>query len=338
MIAKAHPRLCRSRSACVSVVLALCVLCVPFEASCAEYIRVCSFNIAEFGEGDHHLTRDLPFIAKMLYEADLDLIALQEVGVRPQGESQVAELRKELNKLVPAGEAKYFYVVTPQSGDERCAVIYRFPVVQDEGIWWLDNDKVSGSPEQGGERYFRVPVGLMFHAGEFDFVLFIVHLTWGKLDRRLSEIADLREELRYPDDEKDWIVLGDMNRYGRYSKSSAKAFDQLLQDSDWNGFYRFPLLEAVTDPDDMKVYRAEKDEYSTTIAESKNLYDQFILTAGLETEFEPDDPKFGEDVGIIAFDMQEPYASMSDDNAVKYSVSDHRPVWIRLRYDVGDDD
>jgi hypothetical protein len=231
----------------------------------------------------------------------------------------------------------YFRAVTLQSGDERCAVIYRDPVILGDDILWLDDDKDPANPLAGGEVFYRVPPAIPFRAGSFDFYVVILHLAWGDLDRRENEVKALRAFLRDDDDpEKDWIVLGDMNRYGKYSATSAKAFNQLLT-SNWKKFYRFPLLEAITDPDNMKVSLASKDEWSTTIADSRNLYDQFIITAGAYAEFETDDPVIGTHVGVIPFDRDPPYDGQ-DHNVVKYTVSDHRPIWARFRIDLGDDD
>ena len=50
----------------------------------------------------------------------------------------------------------------------------------------------------------------------------------------------------------------DMNRYGKYRKAaSGKAFDELLTDG-WRQHYRLPLLEAITDPDDMTVWAPDE--------------------------------------------------------------------------------
>ena len=87
----------------------------------------------------------------------------------------------------------------------------------------------------------------------------------------------------------------------------------------------------------MKVSKASTDEFSTTVAKSKNMYDQFIITKGVDHEFGAESADRS-DVGIIAFDMEEPYKSITDHNEVKYRVSDHRPIWIRLRIDGNDDD
>lgn len=320
------------------VILVFLLSTAAVQVVAEDYIRIASFNIAELGEGSHPDTRDLDHIAKMLYDTKLDLIAIQEVGVKEAAESQLNALTQKLNAHLTGNQPRYFYMVTPLTGDERYAVIFRAPVVLGDDISWLDTDHDPSNPGAGGTTYFRVPAAIPFSAGGFDFMVVIVHLRWGNLEGRTAEVAALRELLMSVDEsEDDWIVLGDMNRYGKYSKGSTKkAFDQLLK-GNWQQRYRFPLLEAITDPDDMTVYRASTDAHSTTVAKSMNIYDQFIITAGAFNEFGTTEPVFGEHVGIVPFDQEAPYKTM-DHNSIKYKVSDHRPVWLRFRIDQNDDD
>ena len=232
----------------------------------------------------------------------------------------------------------FSHYITPLTGGERYAVIYRHPVSMGDEIWWVDEDKDPDDPAAGGQIFYRVPVEIPFQAGQFDFILVIVHLTWKNRERRTEEMRALSDFMREEDpEESDWIVLGDLNRYGLYKEGDKKAFDLLLE-GEWQDKYRFPLLEAVTEPDDMKVFRADEDQHSTTVAKGNNLYDQFIITKGVNHEFGSESAEFGEDVGIIAFDMEEPYASIRDHNRLKCTVSDHRPIWMRLQIDKTDDD
>lgn len=318
------------------VLLAACAF-LPVGAFSAEYIRVASFNIAELGEGGHSATRDWLAIAKMLADNKLDLIAIQEVGVGPQADEELALLVGKMNGCAD-GDPQYVYLITPQSGDERCAFIYRAPVVHEGEVLWLDDDKDAGNPRKGGKVFFRIPVAVGFQARDFDFVLVSMHLHWTDVEQRGREVAALKQFLSDDSDvEKDWIVVGDMNRYGKCTKTGSKPFDKLLA-GNWKPKYRFPLLEAITEPDDMKIWKAPKDEYGTTISGNGAIYDQIIITSGAYREFETDDPVFGTNVGIIAFDREEPYVSQTDHNRVKYSVSDHRPIWAQFRVDAGDDD
>lgn len=317
---------------------------IPFLAFTAtsgiaeEYIKIASFNIAEFGESNHPDTRDLDYIADLLRSQDLDLIALQEVGTVENGEKQVTKLVKKMNEKLNSGESHYFPFISPKTGDERYAFIFRFPVILEDDHVWLDKFQDPTDPSEGGKKYYRIPYAVAFKANDFDFYIVNMHLSWGDLQKRTMELKALRKYLlKNNEGEDDWILLGDMNRYGKYAKSKKKAFDQLLK-GNWKSYYRFPLLEAITEPDDMKVYRAAEDKYSTTVAKGKNIYDQIIITEGAFHEFGIEDSVLGEDVGIVAFDMEPPFKDMSDHNEVKYRVSDHRPIWIRMRIDFPDDD
>lgn len=316
------------------IVLTTFLLLLPIVGYTQQYIRIGSFNIAELGEGNHASKRDEKYIANMLRNANLDLIGIQEVGVNDGGETQI----DRIIELMSNGGNEYYWYILPQTGDERTAFIYRDPIIVHDEIYWLDDDKDPSNPGAGGKKYFRIPAAVEFQAGNFDFLVVNVHFAWGNLNRRKSEVKALKKYLRAHDPyEDDYIIIGDMNRYGKYNKgSTGKAFDELLK-GNWKRRYRFPLLEAITEPDNMKVYQAATDAQSTTIAKSKNLYDQIIITAGAYNEFEADSPVLGTNVGIVAFDMESRFNGLGH-NAIKYRVSDHRPIWARFRIDLQDDD
>ncbi len=91
----------------------LLLLALPAQAQ--EFIRLASFNIAEFGEGDHPTDdRDLDRIAEMLTDGDFDLIAIQEVGTVPGGATQITALVTRMNDL-HTNDPEYFSAITPSS-------------------------------------------------------------------------------------------------------------------------------------------------------------------------------------------------------------------------------
>ena len=63
-----------------------------------------------------------------------------------------------------------------------------------------------------------------------------------------------------------------------------------------------------------------------------------MVSKGSDHEFTAD-PKFGEDVGLVEFDQEEQFKWVTDSwhDAIRM-LTDHRPVWIRLRTDKSDDD
>lgn len=304
-----------------------------------EYIRIASFNIADFGEPVPSENRDLKAIANILVGNQLDLIALEEIGTQPEAENELKTLIREMNRSASGSSKYYKYYITPLSGDERFAVLYRSPVIKSGDTEWLEPFKNPGKPQAGGKHFLRIPPILDFKAGNFDFKLIIMHLTWGNLQRRSVEYQFINQYLRTPKTgEQDWIFAGDMNRYGKVKKGETENdFDIFLLDG-WKSFFRFPLLETVTEPDDMSLLKAPKDEYATTIAENRMMYDQFIISQGTYREFGSNDPRFGINAGIIAFDRMPPYNQIKDHNELKYLISDHRPVWVRFRIDLPDDD
>ena len=105
--------------------------------------------------------------------------------------------------------------------------------------------------------------------------------------------------------------------------------------------FRFPLLEAIENDEpsfDPNTKDAPEDQHSTTTSKKKSIYDQIIISKGSYTEF-PNSPQLGTDVGIVAFDNDTHYEwFVSDWHKVTRMLSNHRPVWIRLRIDLPDDD
>lgn len=134
------------------------------------------------------------------------------------------------------------------------------------------------------------------------------------------------------------MVLGDFNRFLNDSDESEWG---KIYTPDHAGKYRFALLEAIereVPGFDPRNDEAPEDRFSTTTAKKRSIYDQIIIAMGTFAEF-TDDPAFGTDVGIVAFDDDPHYEWFVDNWHLATSMlSDHRPVWIRLRIDGPDDD
>ena len=183
------------------------VFCSCATVFAQQHIRVASFNIADFGEGSHPAQRELDTIAQMLIDADLDLIAIQEVGTVTGGETQLEALRGEMNQRVGTGEPRFISWISLVTGDERYGVLYRDPVVLGDEVLWLDEDEDPNNPRRGGEIFTRIPVAVPFEAGNFDFFVIIVHLAATNKNVRRNEIEALRVFLMGVDpDEDDWIA------------------------------------------------------------------------------------------------------------------------------------
>jgi hypothetical protein len=68
---------------------------------------------------------------------------------------------------------------------------------------------------------------------------------------------------------------------------------------------------------------------------------QIIIYAGAYREFgmlqDNLDARFGQNVGIEDFENKDEHSGMNF-YQLKYTISDHRPVWAKFRINLGDDD
>ena len=342
---------------------AQCLLCATCLATIAlhlpaaaapndRYIRIATFNIANFGDADEY-KRSLIALTNVILETDADLIALQEVepperdveARRGPGAAQVRRLTELLNIAAEHRHTpKYEYAVPADyTGDETVAFLYRPPVARDGPITLLPHDS---DPDQDRKPAFqRVPHVAPFRAGNYDFLVVNAHL-YTKIDGvssegRSDELAILAEWLaaRRRAAEKDAIVLGDLNRF-LYDDKTKAAWGRIYT-ANHVGKYRFPLLEAIrreAPSFDPRWDDAPEDRFSTTTSRGKRIYDQILISKGSFAEF-TQQPRFSVDVGIVPFDDDPHYNWFIDDwNKATRMLSDHRPVWIRLRIDGPDDD
>jgi len=318
----------------------LAVLAVLGHAEPA-YVRIGSFNIANLGATKEY-ERSLISLVNIVRTMDADVIAIQEVEPSDLGRAQLARFVDLLNMAEEYYDAEqYDYAVSEEGpGDELTAFLWRAPVTMTGEIAPLDHES---DPDGDGVRTFqRVPGVALFKAGNTDFYVVNCHLytkTRGTTSEgRAEELAAIRAWLEdlADEDEKDALVLGDFNRF----LNGKSAWKQVMAPG-CERWYRFPLLEAISaeapgfDPakDD-----APEDRLSTTTSEKRSIYDQILLAAGSYREF-TETPVLGVDVGIVDFDNDPHYEWVVGSwyNAIK-TLSDHRPIWIRLRIDQPDDD
>jgi endonuclease/exonuclease/phosphatase family metal-dependent hydrolase len=251
-------------------------------------IRIATWNLRKFSERDGagQYPPDLVEIAGIIKAAQFDLIAIQEV----QREGQIVEkLRRQLNE-------PWRHVVSERTGNnERYAFLYRGDRV----------DIVDGSAKLivGPETvvFDRVPFAASFRAGNFDFMLVTVHLSFADHARRAAEataLAGLARRMVESGSEKDLIVLGDFNEQRQRPNLG------LFERDGW-----------------MKLNR------DATNLGSSEVYDNLLI-----------DRRFtGEWTGVAGtwrFDEMD-YAN--DDKAASELVSDHRPAWGEFGV-VGPDD
>lgn len=155
-----------------SILLAALLFSPTSSPAAPKYVKVATFNIAEFGEGDHPDTRDELAIAKIPVKADLDLIAIPEGGTGDGGEAQVKAITAHMNDQFGNDLNPYDCTISVfETGDERYGFIWRNPVVMTSAI-----KKMQDRQEYKGSSFVRTPVFCGFRAGDFDFVLMNVHL------------------------------------------------------------------------------------------------------------------------------------------------------------------
>ena len=175
-----------------------------------------------------------------------------------------------------------------------------------EVVEMIDSVRVDPDPQ---DDFDREPAWATFRTldGTLDFTLIAVHITWGtRVGPRKEEIRALaqvwdRTQRATPDDD-DLVLVGDFNR-----KVGDDAF--------------IPLLSLPG------MVRANEETGPTNIS-SNTTYDQIFISREVTREWT------GE-YAVIAFDE---LFFDNNDALAKEAVSDHRPVWIRMRIPAQDDD
>jgi endonuclease/exonuclease/phosphatase family metal-dependent hydrolase len=250
-------------------------------------IRIATWNLKKFSDGGEQ-PPDLVEIAAIIKAEQFDLVAIQEV----QRDGQIVEkLRRQLNE-------PWRHVVSPRTGSnfERFAYLWRSDRV----------DIVDGSARlaagPGTEVFDRKPYVARFRAGEFDFMLAQVHLSFGNVGRRSSEVsalAILAKKMVGEEGERDVILLGDFNE--QRGRPNLQLFDA-------QGWRRLNL--------------------EATNLSSTEIYDNVIIDPAATKEW-------AGRVGLVRFDETR---YDNDDRAAAEMVSDHRPVWAEFMIAGPDDD
>ena len=210
-------------------------------------------------------------------------------------------------------------VGTTSGTQERYGVIYREAVFDQKWTRQLPDKKLSdldlGTPDadytdltvDSNLMFDREPfaVCLKTDDGRLDFVLMVVHITWGDYTGpRICEIRALKAYYGevFPD-EHDVLICGDFNR---------KADD----DKSLGWLARTAGLVTTT------------SQSVPTHISSDTTYDQIVICREYTTEYAGTH-------GVLAFDET---MFGDDDAAANVALSDHRPVWIALAVPAADDD
>lgn len=151
-----------------------------------------------------------------------------------------------------------------------------------------------------------------FRSGNFDFVLFAVHIRWGDTtEARRHELETIAEWLDAKRNEpnaedKDIIVMGDFNIESRTDK----------------------LYKAITSKGLVLPKALAKSDFGTNLAKDKR-YDQ-IFHYSLYPE------NFTDKGGVLDFYTggTEPLFPGMDKEKFTFQMSDHLPLWMQIDTDI----
>ena len=194
-------------------VLALLVLVALSILTVADTtVTIASWNVCNLGANTDVSTR-----AEVV--AQFDIVALQEVEA-------IAGLDRLVQEVESDTGLDWEYAVSTRVGEGKAAEYYAF-VYRTDRVSYVECS-AGIYPEPTPEDFSREPFFATFRAGEFDFTLITVHITWGRRAslrtaecRRLAEVWQYVQDL--DPDENDLILVGDFNR----DKPTHSAFNDL---------------------------------------------------------------------------------------------------------------
>jgi endonuclease/exonuclease/phosphatase family metal-dependent hydrolase len=214
----------------------------------AETIRLCSFNIQNFGVSKMAKPEVVSILTDIVSRADVT--AIQEV--RSADIAPVAEFMR----LLPP---KYAYVLGPREG--RTGSKEQYWIIYDSTKLRLIDEHTWADPE---DIFERNPLGAYFQTNAaFDFILINNHIQPTNAVREIAALPDVVHYFQDLWDERDVVLVGDFNADG--------------------GYYAETALTAIFPEHE---YRSIiTNDYDTTVAVSDNTYDRIIITASAEEDY-----------------------------------------------------
>lgn len=287
----------RWRLVSCATVLGLLQALVAGASTTENQVTIASWNVCNLGANTSVVTR-----AEVI--RNFDIVALQEVK-SPEGLGRLLACVETLTG------SDWDYVPSLLVGSGKAVEYYAFIYRTDRVAY------VSGSsgtyPEALPTDFSREPFYATFRAGEFDFTLITVHITWSAFGsqrtaecRRLRSVWDYVQNLDQAED--DLILLGDFNR----DRPTHSAFDQLWQVG------LTPLLSAS----------GTRTTFGRTLA-GGSWYDNIWIDPTCTTTSE-----LSGQLGAGTPSLNSYGAGCSE---CLRGVSDHCPVWATFRTDSDDD-
>jgi len=250
----------------------------------SDTIIIANFNIQVFGKAKVRKTDVMVVLAKTI--SQFDIVAIQEI--RDASGTAI----KNLESAVNAMGTDYEYRIGPRLGrtssKEQYAFIYNTRTISVGESYTFDDP---------ADFFHRDPFIASFKSndGYFDFVLITLHADPDDATREINSIPMVVKDAQshFPD-EKDFIVLGDLN-------ADCKYFDE----DDQTSSLRNPEFKWLI-----------TNDMDTNLAKSSCTYDRIVITNLTTTE------DYAGKSGVFRFDT---VFGLTQSMAKK--ISDHYPVY-----------
>ncbi|GHV72193.1 deoxyribonuclease [Spirochaetia bacterium] len=248
-----------------------------------QTITIASFNIQIFGVSK----MSKPAVVSILTDivGRYDLVAVQEVR------SLSGEPVERFMALLPP---RYSYVLGNREG--RSSSKEQFWIIYDtekltllDSVTWPDTDDI----------YERNPLGVYFKTGgEFDFILIDNHVKPSDTVQEINALPAVAAYFITLWNDDDVLIVGDLNADGAY-------YDENL------------LIEVFPETGYTIIIT---NDYDTTVAESSNTYDRFIITKSAGEYYTGN-------FGVLRYDELFDFEELG---LQPKNVSDHFPIWAEF--------
>eukprot|EP01006_Ploeotia_vitrea_P046530 TRINITY_DN67031_c6_g6_i1.p1 TRINITY_DN67031_c6_g6~~TRINITY_DN67031_c6_g6_i1.p1 ORF type:complete len:473 (+),score=63.39 TRINITY_DN67031_c6_g6_i1:33-1451(+) len=248
----------------------------------AQQVLLASWNIRNLSK--KRTDEELKKIATIIEE--FDFIAMLEV--------RDEEVLKKL--LVILGDNKWRYCCSTPVGTDHHKEYYAF-MYRTDVVSLVSEDNPPVVLKDTSDVFVREPYVGNFKAGNFDFVMAVIHVVWGKkIGERREEVGYLNKFMKTVADhaqgENDIILCGDFNM---------PPADKAWRMDDWKPLILDPLRTMVGDT---------------------SLYDNFWVHGSETLEQE-----FSGQCGVLKFDHIFYAQTPEGRKQAKDECSDHRPIW-----------
>lgn len=311
----------------------------------AEALVIASWNIKWFGQDELDAYE---FVTMADFIEDCDVVAIQEL----RGENALACIEAVVAEVNMRGRDYRFRVSAPTGYSQNPDSRKRHYIERFAYVWDADRLRLTGEPALAASPAINNPVfrqvpyvaGFETTGGDgFDFVILTLHTVYNASINfvRRDEIEWVTQWMVTPrdDGEENRIAIGDFNANPPKQRIAHRFFDQLIpDDTDFRVLMREPVEageEPVRTTTETLLHPANPQRYRTS-----PVYDHILVTHETAAAIPADPVSFGGGlIGVWDFEKErwwDDHGWMRQD--VIGAISDHRPIWFKLRYDAPDDD